>query len=321
MTTAKILITGDFDIPPRYNSANLVHLRIPNNEDDIIKHLLGIQHYIIGGPEYVNDSIMSQAAQLKHVVVMGTGTNSFIDLEAAKARKIKVDNTPVINADAVAEFALGSIIINLANSFHSRDELLNGVWYQKPHKTLSEVKLGIIGLGEIGTRLTDKIKAISPSTEISYFSRTQKENLEKKYDIKFRDLLGLAKECDIIILCVAYNEASHHIINADFLNSAKKGIILFNFSNPMTIDYIALNKTLSTGIVNFAFFDGYYDEWIYNKGRQFDRYGLLNLGPDKFIATSHIASQANHVISEILDEAFLKVNLWHPTEIVDNGSK
>lgn len=150
MDRANILITGDFDLPIYNESFNVIQLRIPNDDADIIKHLKGMEHYIVGGPEYVNSNILSQAQQLKHIVVMGTGTNSFVDLNAAKTKNIKVENTPSINSNAVAEFALGAIITNLASSFHSKDELLNGRWYQKSHDTLSDITIGIIGLGNIG---------------------------------------------------------------------------------------------------------------------------------------------------------------------------
>ena len=179
MTERRVLITGDFEIPDYLKTDHVKHLKAPLSNNEIIKHIKGVQHYIVGGPEFIDDKIMSEAQQLKQIVVMGTGISSFIDLEAAKKRQIKVDNTPGINSDSVAEFALASIIFNLANGFHSRDMLMKGVWYQKPHKTLSEVKLGIIGLGNIGAKLIRKIQAISNSTELFYFSKNK--NVSEPY--------------------------------------------------------------------------------------------------------------------------------------------
>ncbi len=311
MLQGKILITGDFDIPSHYDLNNFVHIKSPKDNEDIIKNLHDIQHYIVGGPEYIDESILCHAPMLKHIVVMGTGTNSFINIDAAKKREIRVENTPGINADAVSEFALGTIILSIANSFHSRDGLLTGKWYQKPHKSLSEIKLGVIGLGDIGTRLASKVRVISPKSEIYYFSRTRKETFENEFNIEFRPLLDLAKECDIVVLCVSYNNASHYIINRLFFNSAKKGIMLFNFSNPLVVDPIALSESLSSGSAEFAFFDGYYDEWVKNRGQEFDNYGLLKLGADKFIATSHIAALTTGVILKEIEEAITKVRAFY----------
>jgi len=305
-TENKILVTGDFDIPPQLMSDRVVHLRVPQNDQDIIKHLTGVGHYIIGGPEYLHDTIMASAPGLRHVVVMGTGTNSFVDMKAAQSHGIMVDNTPGINADAVAEFALSSVISNLANVYHSRDDLLAGGWYQKPHKTLSEAKIGIVGLGDIGSRLAKKIKAIS-SAEVSYFSRSRKLDIETAIGLHFNSLPGLMTKSDAVILCVTYTPETHHLLNNGTLSLARDGQILLNFSNPKVVDPTALKQGLIAQRPRRAFFDGYYNEWTSNQGLTSDPYGLLELGADKFVATSHIAAQAESVIVAILTEAFRKI--------------
>ncbi len=308
MRDGKLLITGDFDIPPDLVSDQLVHLRVPLNDQNIIEHLQGATQYIIGGPEYLDDRIMTYASDLRHVVVMGTGTNSFVDMAAAASRGIAVDNTPGINADAVAEFALGLVISNLANCFLSHNDLLNGGWYQKPHKTLSESRVGIIGLGDIGARLAQKIHAVS-GAEVSYFSRTRKPDLENEHGLTFMDAAGLMQTSDAVILCLTYTPDTHKMVNAELLSHAKDGMALLNFSNPLVIDPVALKDGLISGKPQFAYFDGYYNEWVKNTGQKNDEHGLLGLGPDKFVATSHIAAQSHAVIGKILKQAFEKLSV------------
>ncbi len=308
--TNKVLVTGDFNIPSEYTSKELVHLRTPVSNQDIVTHLKGVRHYIVGGPEYVDDEILRSAPDLKHIIVMGTGTNSFVNLTDAFNHGVHVDNTPGINADAVAEFAIGAVIFNLANSFHSSNDLLQGGWYQKPHRTLSEVSIGIVGLGDIGSKVAKKIKAISPSTELTYFSKTRKKDQEKAIGINYASLEDMVRRSDVIIMCVTYNEGSHHMINSDILNIVKSDAALFNFSNPRTIDPSALKESLTSERLSFTFYDGYYDEWINNKGQDRDQYGLLRLPPSKFVATSHIAAQADGAIESILHTAFAKIEAW-----------
>jgi glyoxylate reductase len=305
----KILLTGDFDLPAGYPSERIVHLRVPRDDRDIINHLRGVTHYIVGGPEYVHDAIMDAAPDLRHIVVMGTGTNSFVDVPAATARGIAVDNTPGINIEAVAEYALGMTICHLANSFHSRADLLAGGWYQKPHKTLMESKIGIIGMGNIGSQLARRLHAISAGG-IAYFSRTRKPEAEQAYGLTYMDVPELLQKCDAVVMCVTYTPSTHELINADALRHARPDLVLLNFSNPLTIHPSGLKDALQNGQIRFAFFDGYYNEWIRNKGMAQDSYGLLALGPDKFVATSHIAAQTHDVIARILTEAFRKTGLW-----------
>jgi len=309
MGNAHILVTGDFNIPSEYQSDGLVHLRTPRNNEEIVHHLKGIRHYIVGGPEYIDHHMLMCAHDLKHVVVMGTGTNSFIDLDAARLRNIHVDNTPGLNAEIVAEFALGMLIASLANSFFSYQNLLEGGWHQTPHRTLSESKIGIVGMGNIGKNLSQKIRAIS-AANISYCSRTRKLDLERKLGLEFMDVECMAHSCDAIILAVTYTPQTHHIISSKVLQSTRNGLILLNLSNPKTVDPTVLKECLENGNLQFAFFDGYYSEWIQNQGSQEDPYGLLKLGSEKFVATSHIAAQSRAAISQILQVAFKKIALW-----------
>ena len=305
----KILVTGNFSIPSEFLSERVVHIQEPQSEQEIISNLAGVQHYIIGGPEYVDDHILSQAYDLQHVVVMGTQTSSFLDVGSAQSQGIEIENTPGINADAVAEFALGMVIVNSANSFLSYQNLLTGGWKQRPHKTLSEIKLGIVGMGNIGARLAKKMRALSPAN-ISYFSRTRKEDLEIECNLEFKDLQSLIKESDALVICVTYKPETHHLINAQMLSSANKDLILLNFCHPTVVDPTALKDALESNRIKFAYIDGYYGEWNNNKGSQFDQYGLLNMGPEKFVATEHIAAQSDAVNEKILREAFGKISQW-----------
>ncbi|MGB4056701.1 MAG: NAD(P)-dependent oxidoreductase [Alphaproteobacteria bacterium] len=308
MTEQKILITGDFSIPAGIPTGNVVHLREPKNNTDIAALLPGITHYIVGGPEYVDAELMDAAPDLRHIVVMGTGTNSFANLKDAQEKNIVVDNTPGINADAVAEFALGAVISNLANAYHSRDDLLFGGWTQKPHKTLSESSIGIIGAGDIGSKVARKIRAIS-NASISYFSRSRKAALENEINAQFKPLPDLVSTADAVILCVTYTPETHHLLNDKTLGMAKEGQILLCFSNPKVVDPVALRQGLIDQRPRRAFFDSYYNEWMYNQGLAGDQYGLLSLGSDKFVATSHIAAQAETVIAAIVTEAFRIIDM------------
>lgn len=304
-----ILVTGDFDIPLELYSNKLRHLREPRSNEEIIDSLGGISHYIVGGPEYVSQQILQEAKDLRQIIVMGTGTSSFVDTAFANKNGIEVCNTPGINAESVAEYALGALIFNLANSVYSREVLLSGGWYQKPHKTLAEVAVGIVGMGDIGQRIARKIWQVSPSTRLYYNSRSRKEKIEQEIGIEYLPLKSLTSHVDVILTSLTYTNESHYLLGAEFFDAIERPVTIFNFSNPSVIDPVALKVSLDRNTVKFAFFDGYYNEWIYNTGVSADPYGLLTLAPDKFVATSHIAAQAESVITAILKEAFAKISV------------
>lgn len=167
---------------------------------------------------------------------------------------------------------------------------------------MSECKVGIFGLGDIGTKIATKLNALS-SCEISYFSRTRKQNLEQSQGWKFSSLKSIFENSDVVLASVNYNDNSHHIIDSSIFQTANKELIFLNFSNPKIVNPNDLKNALINNQIKMAYFDGYYDEWVENHGEKDDRYGLLGLGPEKFIATSHIAAQSESTIQEILETA------------------
>ena len=302
----KLFVTGDFNLPEGFAlHFDLRHLRSPKSESDIREGLRECWGYVIGGPEYLSENILKIATKLQKVVVLGTGTNSFVDLEAARKRGISVCHTPGINVDAVAEFAIGSLIMSAAGGFKSIHLLKEGNWYQKPHKSLSDIGIGIYGLGNIGTAFARKLRLLG-ATKLSYTSRTRKTMLEKELSLNFCSAQDLFSRNDVVSVHLQYAPETHHIVNSNLLKKARPELIMLNFSNPNVFDPTALRYFLREGS-GFAFFDGYYREWVYNKGLSKDNEGLLCLGPEKFVASSHIAAQEESTIQELLQVALSKL--------------
>lgn len=309
MSRARVLVTGNFDLPASYSSNDVIHLRAPRDDQHIIEHIAGVRHYIIGGPEFVDDRILANAHSLRHVVAMGTQLSSFIDVGCARALGITVENTPSINADAVAEFAVGMTIVHLARVFASYQNLLEGTWEQRPHRMLSEARIGIVGLGNIGTRIAAKLRAIS-STELSYFSRTRKPEFEQKHELRYLPLQLLFAHCDAILVCLTHDESSHGLIGHDILHAAQRVPILLNLCHPFIVDPAAARDALESRRIALYYLDGYYREWRANRGVAHDAFQLLALGPSRFVATEHVAAQSECINQRLLKAAFEKVACW-----------
>lgn len=64
-------------------------------------------------------------------------------------------------------------------------------------ESLLNKKIGIIGLGRIGSRVA-QIAKDGFNMDVSYFSRTRKIELEKKYDLHFKSLNEILRDNDII---------------------------------------------------------------------------------------------------------------------------
>ena len=88
-----------------------------------------------------------------------------IDLGAVRERNILVVNAPGRNVSAVAEFTIGAIIAETRLIARGHDALRKGVWRGDLYRSdlvgreLSQMTVGVIGYGHIGTKVVRLLKA------------------------------------------------------------------------------------------------------------------------------------------------------------------
>lgn len=293
--TQRRLIAGRF--------AEIIEIVSPRNPEDIFSRTGNVTDYILGGPEYIDADSLSRMPELRRIALLGTGIPSFIDEAAARQRNIAVFNTPHVNADSVAEFALGAIIVNAADAVASAEGVRQGShWLQTPWRTLQDSRIGIVGLGHIGQALTRRLAALGVR-DIAYASRTRKPALEREYGLRFMPTRAMVAECHVISMHVNYSQETHHLFDAAMFSACRPDLRLHCFSNPLTIDPAAARRALEGGQVAQLYMDGYYREWTHNAGKTQDAEGLLTLPYSKFLATSHLAAQSVDAINRQLPMA------------------
>ena len=301
----KLLITGDVDLS-HFGSLGLsiIHLKNPTNRLEILSELSTVDFYVIGGPEYCCEEFLNIGKNLKAIVVLGTGTSSFLDVAEAQRRGIKVFNTPGRNVESVAEFALATLI-HRASRFHlSCEKMYLGEWYQTPHKSLADLKIGCIGMGNINQCLVKMIRPFNQH-KVMYYATKKKPVLDKTLNLNFASLKKIFQKCDAVIVSVTGNSDTNKIIDWEILRKANPELDLIHFSAPHVICPIGLKKALDNKKIRSAFMDGFYEEWIENPGIKGDQHGLLSLPASKFTATTHIAAQTHRAISALSKNASL----------------
>lgn len=298
----KILVTGDFEIPSEIipDIFQVSQIKNPKSNSEIINGLEDKWGYILGGPEFLSKEIIDKVPKLKQLVVMGTGTTSFVDVSYALKSNINISNIPSINAESVSEFAVAIIINALSNLFHSIDSVREGFsWYQNARIPLKNAHIGILGMGAIGQQLIHKLHILG-CNNLSYWSLLRRMEIENKYSVKYKSLDQLLAQSDVLTIHITYNENTHHFIDSHKLENANPVIKILNFSNPKIICPYSLRNFILKNTDSFCFLDGYYQEWIHNKGIQNDPYNLLSLQSNRFVASSHIAAQDKKVIMDLL---------------------
>lgn len=116
-------------------------------------------------------------------------------------------------------------------------------------------RVGIVGLGNIGTLIAKRLKPFGCS--IGYSSRNKKPEFPYAF---YSTVVDLATNSDALIICCLLNEKTHHIINRDVLTAlGKKGIIV-NIGRGPLVDEKELVKFLVEGELRGAGLDVFENE-------------------------------------------------------------
>jgi len=193
----------------------------------------------------------------KHLQRIGIGLDN-VALDVAKARGITVNNTPDYATEEVAVHALGMILSLHRQLGLTQNALAAGTWrIQPPHpiRRLSELKVGLVGLGRIGTRLASMIRPLVKSvTYFDPFVETPPEGLTPS------SLDAILAESDIVSLHCPLTPDTHHLMNAARLAQMKPEAILINVSRGALVDAVPLHEALSKGTISGAGLDVYEPE-------------------------------------------------------------
>ena len=166
----------------------------------------------------VNSKLLTDSS----VDFVGTATIGFdhIDLDYLQQHKIGFANAPGSNATAAAEYIISALLV---------------VAEQKNFK-LRDKTVGIIGCGNVGSRVLQKLTALNIQCIIH-------DPLIQNPD--YVDL-NTVLTADIITLHVPLrkgNYPTYNLVNSEFLANLKNNAILLNTSRGKVINEIALLKT------------------------------------------------------------------------------
>ena len=201
---------------------------------------------IITNKVLVTKEIMNEASNLKLICISATGTNN-VDLEYAKQKKISVKNVAGYSSSSVVQLAFSMIFHFIQKLSYYKKYVDEQNWQKsqifthidKPFFELDGKKVGIIGLGDIGSNLARKVKAFD--CEVVYYS-TSGENSNNEYKrVELDELLSI---CDIISIHCPLNENTKNLLNYENMKNIKDGAILLNLGRGGIINEADLAKII-----------------------------------------------------------------------------
>lgn len=180
---------------------------------------------------YLGENELQQLPKLKYIGVLATGYNA-VDIKAACRHGVTVTNIPAYSTDSVAQHVF-ALILNVLNRVDRyADDNRNGRWSANPDfcywdmriRELASMKMGIIGLGNIGR----KVAKIALAFGAEVYAFTSKEQSELPEGIRKCSLDELYGTCDIISLHCPLTDNTKEMINSRTLAMMQPGTILVN---------------------------------------------------------------------------------------------
>jgi D-3-phosphoglycerate dehydrogenase len=215
--------------------------------DDIVA-FIGDAPILVTHLAPLSAAMMDRLPELKLVAVTRGGPVN-IDIGAARARGIKVVNTPGRNASAVAEFAIGAILAQTRMITRGHDALRRGDWRGDLYRAdlageeLSEMTVGVVGYGHIGTRVVRILKAFGcrilvcdPYVQLAVddlHDGVEQVNLER-----------LLAQSDVVTLHPRVTEETRGMIGSAQFAAMKPGSFFVNTARGPLVDYQALYDAL-----------------------------------------------------------------------------
>ena len=171
----------------------------------------------------IDAEVLDAAKNLKIVVRAGAGYDN-VDLQAATAHNVVVENTPGQNANAVAELVLGMLVFGVRNFY-------NG-------------KAGILAFGNVGRNVARIAKGFGMNV-IAYDAYCPKESIEAAGVTAVESQDALFEQADIVSLHIPATAETKNSINYALVSKLKKGGILVNTARKEVINEPELIKLLS----------------------------------------------------------------------------
>ncbi|MCX8281062.1 2-hydroxyacid dehydrogenase [Phyllobacterium sp. 0TCS1.6C] len=220
-------------------------------DPDEVVDFVGDAELLITQLAPLSAGMLERMPKLKFVAVSRGGPVN-IDMQAARNAGVLVVNTPGRNASAVAEFTIGAILAETRLIRSGHESLRKGEWRgelyraDKTGRELSEMTVGVIGYGNIGTRVVRLLRAFG-SRILVHDPYVQLSADDRNAGVEHVGLDELLSRSDVVTLHPRVTGETKGMMNAAAFAKMKPGAIFVNTARGPLVDYEALEVALTEG--------------------------------------------------------------------------
>ena len=214
---------------------------------DLLALVAGAEAILTLLHDRVDEELLAAAGpQLRCVANVAVGYDN-VDVAAAERHGVVVTNTPGVLDDATADLTM-ALILAATRRLVEGDRLVRsgqpwswGMGFMLG-TSLRGKRLGIVGLGGIGTRVAERARAFG--MEIAYHAR-HPAPAAAGLGAERLSLADLLADSDVVSLHCPLTPETHHLIGAEQLAAMKPSAVLVNAARGPIVDERALSRALA----------------------------------------------------------------------------
>ncbi|HVJ53781.1 MAG TPA: NAD(P)-dependent oxidoreductase [Aliidongia sp.] len=211
--------------------------------------LLAGYQICIDDHSYMPTEIIRQCPDLRHIVFLGVGAGSYMDVAALAGLGVTVHTIKGYGDRAVAEHTLALIFAAARDVARMDRTIRGGIWQPLGGIELLGKTLGIVGLGGIGLEVARMAQALG--MKCIAWNRSPVADAP----VPTASLDEVLAAADILSLHLALNDETRGLIDARRLAHMKPGAMLVNTARGALVDEAALIAALESGRLRHAGLD------------------------------------------------------------------
>ena len=227
--------------------------KTPFAREDLARVLAGYD-IALDDHSYMPTELVAQCSRLKHIVFLGTGAASYMNVDELKGRGVIVHTIKGYGDTAVAEHSIALLLAAARDVARMDREVRAGIWTPQEGAQLKGKTLGVIGLGGIGREVARIAKGIG--MEVIAYNRTRHADT----NVPLVDIDTLLSRADVVSLHLTLADETRGFLSATRIARMKPGVILVNTARGALVDEAALIAALQSGHIRHAGLDVFHAE-------------------------------------------------------------
>ena len=221
---------------------------------DELPRVLADYEIAIDDHSYMPTELVAQCPSLKHIVFLGTGPASYMNVGEIEARGIKVHIIKGYGDTAVAEHSIALMVAAARDVARMDRGIRAGTWTPHEGVQLKGKTLGVIGLGGIGQEVARMGAGLG--MDVIGWNRTKHTDIK----IPMVDIDTLLVKSDVVSMNLTLGDETRGFLSAERIGRMKPGVIFVNTARGALADEAALIAALQSGHIRHAGLDVFHAE-------------------------------------------------------------